>query len=317
MLSTDACWLSCDHTFKSVSNIRSVRSADNKWIQQYTGLFCILNADGKVLTWKMTKRLSFQHAENVLLALKERLDAQGQEVEEFSWTTVAHFAASFRVFLGRSSRFTLTFFMQLKVSEKVPKRHPFHAECMRELQMVFRDSSDQGVVRTKPTPSADIIRQQMKRFAAKWSAMEYDDKRILQPAAITEVNSLLTHIQRGCLSGILPGRGTNRNERLHRELNKHMRQSRYGVELAYALLTKVGGFWYNERINARIAKRTIRPITAYSYTGSTTEQFRLATKADSTHLHTRPSAAQAELDIKVYTMQEVLEHIDGLAVTTS
>ena len=37
-------------------------------------------------------------------------------------------------------------------------------------------------------------------------------------------------------------------------------------------------------------------------------------KVDSTHLHTRPSAAQAELDIKVYTMQEVLEHIDGLAV---
>ena len=69
--------------------------------------------------------------------------------------------------------------------------------------------------------------------------MEYNDKCILPPAAITEVNSLLTHIQRGCLSGILPGRGTNRNERLHRELNKHMRQSRYGVELAYALLTKV------------------------------------------------------------------------------
>jgi len=65
-----------------VTNIRSVRSVDNKWIQQYMRLLCILNADGKVLTWKTTKRLSFQHAENVLLALKERLDAQGQEVEE-------------------------------------------------------------------------------------------------------------------------------------------------------------------------------------------------------------------------------------------
>ena len=147
VLSTDACWLSCDHTFKSVSNIGSVRSADNKWIQQYTGLFCILNADGKVLTWKMTKRLSFQHAENVLLALKERLDAQGQEVEEFFIDNCCSLRSKLQGIFGSQLKVYLDIFHAVqRVSKKVPKRHPFHAECMRELQMVFRDSSDQGVV---------------------------------------------------------------------------------------------------------------------------------------------------------------------------
>ena len=42
---------------------------------------------------------------------------------------------------------------------------------------------------------------------------------------------------KGCLSGIKPGRGTNRNEALHRKLNHIMGASRYRVELAYALLT--------------------------------------------------------------------------------
>ena len=35
----DALWLSCDHTFRSVSNIGLYRSQDNKWIPQYKGLF--------------------------------------------------------------------------------------------------------------------------------------------------------------------------------------------------------------------------------------------------------------------------------------
>lgn len=36
-------WLSCDHTFKSVANIGVFRSADGKWVEQYSGLFCVLN----------------------------------------------------------------------------------------------------------------------------------------------------------------------------------------------------------------------------------------------------------------------------------
>ena len=57
-LSIDNPWLSLDHTFRSVSNIGLVRLAHRKWVKQYSGLFCILNANGEVLSWKLTKTLS-------------------------------------------------------------------------------------------------------------------------------------------------------------------------------------------------------------------------------------------------------------------
>ena len=50
-------WLSCDHTFHSAANIGLFREVDGEWIKQYSGLFCVLNSLGEVLTWKLTKDL--------------------------------------------------------------------------------------------------------------------------------------------------------------------------------------------------------------------------------------------------------------------
>lgn len=55
------------------------------------------------------------------------------------------------------------------------------------------------------------------------------------------------------LSGIKPRRGTNRNEALHKELNKIVSSSRYGLELAFALFCNI--FFQHERIAARLEKR--------------------------------------------------------------
>ena len=40
-------WLSCDHTFRSVANIGTVKKGDRSWIKQYSGLFCALNQEVK------------------------------------------------------------------------------------------------------------------------------------------------------------------------------------------------------------------------------------------------------------------------------
>ena len=99
-------------------------------------------------------------------------------------------------------------------------------------------------------------------FKSKWKDIAYIDRPVLPPAAITEINSLLVHINKGCLSGILPGRGTNRNERLHRDLNACMSNSKYGIEFAYALLTRKL-YSHNECISAERQKRRALPISAY------------------------------------------------------
>ena len=101
---------------------------------------------------------------------------------------------------------------------------------MKSLRMVFRDPLDQGIKRTMPTPPKDQLRRQLLMFKSKWKDIDCNGKPILPPAAITELQSLLVHINKGCLSGIPPGCGTNRNERLHRDLNTFMSSSKYGIE---------------------------------------------------------------------------------------
>ena len=57
--SLSARWISCDHTFKTAMNIRYFRHCDNKWINQYRSLFCILNELGQVIQWQLTSTESF------------------------------------------------------------------------------------------------------------------------------------------------------------------------------------------------------------------------------------------------------------------
>ena len=256
-------WLSCDHTFKSISNIGSVRQADKHWTKQYNGLFCVLNAEGEVVTWKLTKALTFEHVKDKLLGLQQRLQRLGQ-LEEFFVDTCCSLRAKLQEVFGPQLKLYLDLFHAVqRIMKKIPKRHPYHLECLKALQLVFRDPSDQGDTRTKSTPSPSILRQQLLQFQTVWEGVFCNDQPILPPAAKKEIRCLLVHVDKGCLSGILPGRGTNRNERLHRDLNAHMSSSRYGVELAYALLTSAL-FTHNEYISAKRDGRTALPITAYS-----------------------------------------------------
>ena len=120
--------------------------------------------------------------------------------------------------------------------------------------MAFRHPSDQGTVRTKDTPSPDVLKENLHRFVEEWKTVSINGKRVLPEKAIKQVQNLMVHIERGCLSGIKPGRGTNRNERLHRDLNGIMSASKYGLELAYALIT-LCMYKHNEKQAAKKQRR--------------------------------------------------------------
>lgn len=177
--------------------------------------------------------------EDILCALRERFKRQGKNLEEFFIDNWCTFRSKLKAVFGEHLRVYLDIFHAVqRVSAKIPKKHPYRHECMRDLRLVFRDLTDQGPVRTKVTPPPHSLQQQLLNFQHKWQNVSCDNKHILPPIAIKEIQCLLVHIRRGRLSGILPGRGTSRNERLHKDINTHMRNSRYGVELAYALLTE-------------------------------------------------------------------------------
>ena len=148
-----------------------------------------------------------------------------------------------------------------RITRKISKRHPFQYQCVRDLQLVFRDPLDQGSVRTKPTPEPEIMQKHLHEFEQKWQSVSYNDEFALPSAALREIQCLCVHVSKGCLSGTYPGRGTNRNERLHKELNSLLTNSRYGVELAYAFLTSIF-FKHNENICAKRVGRHVTPINA-------------------------------------------------------
>ena len=92
---------------------------------------------------------------------------------------------------------------------------------------------------------------------------------ILTPAALREIKCLLVQIRKGCLSGIPPGHGTNRNERLHRDLNRCFGQRRYGVELAYGLISSIL-FEHNEKIMS--LRENQQPKLIYLYNGGRSDE---------------------------------------------
>ena len=80
-----------------------------------------------------------------------------------------------------------------------------------------------------------------------------------------EIGNLKKHVEKGCVSGIPPGRGTENNERLHRYLNRSFLRGTtcLSVEVAKAVLT-VLFYVYNSHITngkkGKVAFYTLLPL---------------------------------------------------------
>ena len=127
-------WLSCDHTFRTAANIGLVRQADSKWINQFKGLFCVLNSCGQVLTWRLTSSLAFSNVENLLVLLHQRLQSQGITVEHFYVDNCCAWRSKLQKVFGIQLQVYLDLFHAVqRISSKISKRHPFHHNCMKDL----------------------------------------------------------------------------------------------------------------------------------------------------------------------------------------
>ena len=127
-----------------------------------------------------------------------------------------------------------------RVVKEVPKRKSLSKEFGNDFGLIFCKSNDIGNKRTKSTPQPKVILNNVEKFITKWkNAKNSDSSSVLSKKVMSEINNLKRHITKGCLSGIDVGCGTNRDERLHREMNKILSSNRLGVELAHAKLNKL------------------------------------------------------------------------------
>ena len=91
-------------------------------------------------------------------------------------------------------------------------------------------------------------KKNLNSFIERWSNVPYSP---LTEATFIEIENLRKHIQKGCLSEIPPGCGTERNEGLHILLNRSMISgaTTLSVQLATALLTLLL-YHHNVKISA-------------------------------------------------------------------
>ena len=243
-------WLSCDHTFKVSANIGFW--FNKRWVKLYDTLFIVLNEEGIVLSWKLCRGTKFISIDGLLKLLKRRLEAQGKK-PTFFLDNCCHWRNKLTSIFPDIAIKLDTFHAIQRVVSKIPKKKGC-SEALKQLRrkmidsfkLIIRDPADKGNKRTMPTPSPEVILNNIESFINQWSTMVHDSVPLLPASAIREIEKLKKHVLEGCLSDIPPSGGTQGNEALHKTLNKSLKRSRIGLELALAFL---GTFFYkwNER----------------------------------------------------------------------
>ena len=159
-----------------------------------------------------------------------------------------------------------------RVTTKIPKKggdgplRRLRTQIVHDFKFILRDPTDVGPKRNKPTPSEDVIEKNIQNFLRKWKDVRHDDTQLIPQCAINEIDKLLVHVRKGCLSDIEPSGGTSRNEGIHRILNKTLKKSRLGIQFALALLGIFFYMWNEKRILSVENQKRIRvtpPIESY------------------------------------------------------
>ena len=154
-----------------------------------------------------------------------------------------------------------------RVTKTFSRQHSLYKDVTRDFVQIFRADDDQGQTRLKRTPPKQKIEKNLNSFVDRWSNVPENP---LSEATLEEISHIRQHVQKGCLSDIPPGCGTERNEGLHRLLNRSLISgaTRILVQLAIALLT-ILFFYHNKKITAEkhICSTRVKPVAPDDVSG--------------------------------------------------
>ena len=263
--------LSADHTFKVPVNIEFW--CNGRWVKLYDSLFIVMNEASIVVAWKLCKGTSFSVIEGLLKDLKERLDDQDCHIHQIYVDNCCQWRNKLNSIFEGSFIKLDSFHGIQRFTTTIPKKGSLYSpirklrsQTLTDFKLVIRDPTDQSKQRTKPTPSGPVIENNIESFLKQWKSVKFEGSQLIPEAGIDEINGLLVHVRKGCLSDIPPSGGTNHNEGIHRVLNKTLKKSRIGLQFALALL---GVFFYNwnEKKSTRDADkgklRVTPPVESY------------------------------------------------------
>ena len=262
--------MSCDHTFKISRNIGLVRKSDNKFITQFKHLFIAMNEKGEVVAWRLTTSTGFSEIEDLLNRLKLRLDKSDSKLEVICVDDCCRVRNKYHQIFPEAEVKLDLFHACQRVVRTMPATNRLYNDAVRSFIQIFRQNDDQGDTRLKSTPGKDVIGKNLESFLQRWINVPSSP---ITSSTLTEIESLRNHIGKGCLSDIPPGYGTEKNEYLHRLLNRSLitGATTISVEIAIALLT-VFFYYHNQKItsSSHSCNKRIRPpvpIEARQYPG--------------------------------------------------
>lgn len=233
--------ISCDHTFKVSRNIGVVKEgAEGRVLKQFPNLFIVLNEKGQILDWRLTKSTAFHQVEDLMLKLRERLrrlePEQENGIEIICIDDCCKNRHKYQSIFPKANVKLDLFHACQRVIRTLENKPISKSQFAKEFGLIFRHDDDVGEQRLKSTPSASKINENLDKLVERWSSgagtcMTHD--------TFKQINNLREHIKKGCLSDIPPGIGTEKNEQLHRLLNRSLLSgaTRITIELAVALLT--------------------------------------------------------------------------------
>lgn len=228
--------LSCDHTFKVSRNVGLFRATDNKFVNQFKQLFIVLNENGEVLTWRLTSSTAFSDIEDLIMELGKRNLNMGKKLGLVCVDDCCHVRNKYESILpGVKVKLDLFHGCQ-RVTRTFSRSNSLYNDATKDFVQIFRYDDDLGESRTKNTPNKEQLEKNLNSFLERWINIPHSP---FTSATFKELENLREHIKKGCLSDIPPGCGTERNEQLHRLLNRSMitGATTISVELAIALLT--------------------------------------------------------------------------------
>lgn len=85
------------------------------------------------------------------------------------------------------------------------------------------------------------------KFLNIWKDITYADQAVLPAAAVRKIKKLEKHVNKGCLSDMPVGCGSERNENLHKCVQKAASKGHIGVLLALAHFSSFQYKWNKKK----------------------------------------------------------------------
>ena len=212
------------------------------------------------MTWKLTKSTSFNEIEDLLIQLKKRMSFSGNSLKFVCMDDCCHVSSKYsNIFPNVSVKLDLFHACQ-RITRTFSRQNALHKEVSKSFVQIFRDDDDQGEKCLKSTVHKEKMEKNLDSFMEHWSNVPYSP---LTEAKFIEIENLCKDIQKGCLSEVPPGCGTERNEGLHRLLKRLMISgaTTLSVQLAMALLTLLF-YYHKQKISAEkhFCSSKIKPL---------------------------------------------------------